>query len=316
MSKSTSVKKPFKLTSLILPMLAVAGLIFALYSVLSRPTIAAKAPALSPPVTPQAQTISGIGVIEPKSEMINIGVELPGVVREVFVSVGQEVEKGTPLFALDGRANAAELGTLMASLKSSQINAETTKTALDIIQKVDDPRAVSKDEVNSRKYAYQFAQAKVEEIRAQINANQTQRARLTVNAPISGRILDIKIRPGEFAQAGALGTPLMRMGDVSRLYVRVEIDEENMSRLKESASAFGTSRGQATDKLSLSFVRFEPYVQPKQNLAVAGQRVDTRVMQVLYALPAGTDTGFVGQQLDVFIDAPLVTAKASEGAAK
>jgi putative heme iron utilization protein len=49
-------------------------------------------------------------------------------------------------------------------------------------------------------------------------------------------------------------------------------------------------------------VRIEPHVQPKGNLAVAGQRVDTRVLQVLYALPKGLTRVFTGQQLDVFVN--------------
>jgi hypothetical protein len=94
----------------------------------------------------------------------------------------------------------------------------------------------------------------------------------------------------------------MRMGDTSVRHVRVEIDEENALQVRAGSSAKGFLRGATDQPLALTFVRFEPYAKPKQNLAVAGQRVDTRVIQVIYALPVQTPLLFVGQQLDVFIE--------------
>jgi hypothetical protein len=92
------------------------------------------------------------------------------------------------------------------------------------------------------------------------------------------------------------------MGDTSTLYVRVEIDEQNAHDITPSASATATLRGDVTQKIPLKFVRFEPYVKPKVNLATGGQRVDSRVLQIIYAISAKDDRIFVGQQMDVFIE--------------
>jgi hypothetical protein len=52
----------------------------------------------------------------------------------------------------------------------------------------------------------------------------------------------------------------------------------------------------------LRFVRVEPYLIPKKSLTGdSTERVDTRVMQVLFAIAPGTKI-LPGQQLDVFID--------------
>jgi hypothetical protein len=56
--------------------------------------------------------------------------------------------------------------------------------------------------------------------------------------------------------------------------------------------------------MPLVFVRFEPLVQPKRALTGDGtERVDKRVLEVFYALPKDGLDAFVGQQMDVFIDA-------------
>ncbi|MFN7451590.1 MAG: efflux RND transporter periplasmic adaptor subunit [Alphaproteobacteria bacterium] len=292
-----------------LPLLAVIAGVFALVSVLSRSATPAREPLVTPPKGAFTANVAGIGVVEPKSEIIAIGTEISGVVREVQVTVGQQVRRGDALFTLDTRDIDAQIATLEASIETAKIQAKDAAAQYALIASVKDKRAVSKDDVNRRYFARAAAEAQVKEIRAKIAQAKTNRERLTVRAPIDGKILQLEVRPGEFASAGQLAVPLIRMGDVSTLHVRVEFDEENANRLVAGATGKAYHRGDTTHALPLSFVRFEPYVRPKQNLAVAGQRVDTRVLQVIFALQGNTSSTYVGEQMDVFIDAtPAVAA--------
>lgn len=285
-----------------LPLIGAAGMVFALVSVLGRPESQAHEPLVTPPRTTFSTQVAGIGVVEPKSEVINLGVELPGVVRQVQVAVGDEVKRGAPLFTLDQREVDAQIATLEATLASSRVQAADAEAQYALIASVKDKRAVARDEVNRRQFAKQLAQARVKEIEAQLQQAKTTKQRLSVKAPIDGRVLELNVRPGEYAAAGVLAAPLVRMGDVSRLHVRVEVDEENAARIRPESKAEGLFRGDTTTHIPLTFVRFEPYVRAKQNLAVAGQRVDTRVLQIIYALPQDVSDRFVGQQMDVFVD--------------
>lgn len=304
--KIMTLLKNFKL-----PMLGVIGLVFALVSVVSQPTKAAKQPMFKPATTPYEQAIAGIGVVEPRSEVINLSVDMPGVVRVIHVKVGDQVIKNAPLFTLDERDVNARIATLEANLVSARIMAEDAAEQFALIESVRDKRAVAKDDYNRRKFAAQLAKAKVAEIEAQLDQARTTKDQLTVRAPINGEVLDINIRPGEYASVGNLQEPIMRMGDTSRLHVRVEIDEEYAAYVKPSYGATGFVRSDTSNKLPLAFVRFEPYVQAKQNLAAAGQRVDTRVLQVIYALKKTTESTYVGQQMDVYINTKAQTKTAT-----
>jgi HlyD family secretion protein len=292
-----------------LPLIGAVGLVFALVSVLGRPASQAHAPLVTPPTTSFSTQVAGIGVVEPMSEVINLGVELPGVVRQVQVAVGDDVKRGAPLFTLDQREVDAQIATLEASLASSRVQAADAAAQYALIASVKDKRAVARDEVNRRQFAKQLAQARVKEIEAQLQQAKTTKQRLSVKAPIDGRVLELNVRPGEYAPAGVLAAPLVRMGDVSRLHVRVEVDEENAARIRPDSKAEGLFRGDTATRIPLTFVRFEPYVRAKQNLAVAGQRVDTRVLQIIYALPEAANDRFVGQQMDVFVDEATTTGK-------
>ncbi|MCI0350392.1 MAG: HlyD family efflux transporter periplasmic adaptor subunit, partial [Acidobacteriales bacterium] len=147
------------------------------------------------------------------------------------------------------------------------------------------------------------AQSAVERAEAQVKQTQTDLDRLTVCALVDGEVLQVNVRPGEFVAAPASGA-LVVLGNVAQLHVRVDIDEYDIPRFVPAAAARATLKGQPKDFFPLKFVRIEPYVVPKRSLTGDNtERVDTRVLQVIYAIDASGQRLFVGQQLDVFIDA-------------
>jgi multidrug resistance efflux pump len=200
-------------------------------------------------------------------------------------------------------------------------------------QKVGDSRAVSEEEMARKRNAVLTARTRVEAAtaelklleagtwapdilvsRAQLAAAQagvdrirTEIERRTIVSPVSGRVLQVKIREGEFATASGAPDPLMIVGVVNPLHIRVEIDEHETWRLKAGAEAVGFVKGNKDLRTKLNFVRFEPYVVPKKSLTgESTERVDTRVLQVLYAFDSASLPVFIGQQMDVYISADPV----------
>jgi hypothetical protein len=115
-------------------------------------------------------------------------------------------------------------------------------------------------------------------------------------------VLKVYVRPGEYVGTPP-GAPLVVIGDVSVMHVRVQIDEQDLPRFRPGLGGKAFVRGDATRPLELAFVRVEPLVEPKSSLTGATtERVDTRVLEAVYALPAGLEGVYVGQQLDVFIE--------------
>ena len=91
---------------------------------------------------------------------------------------------------------------------------------------------------------------------------------------------------------------------VGRLHVRVDIDENDIGRFREGVKGVATPRGDPGKGYPLSFVRVEPYVIPKRSLTGGNtERVDTRVLQVIYAIDDPAARPYVGQQLDVSLSA-------------
>ncbi len=324
-----------RLRGWVLPAIALAMFAFATVSVIEPPPQAAV-----PPITPahaaKDAMVGAVGVVEPSSELIAVAPELPGIVREVMVTAGAAVTKGTPLFRQDDRAQRAARETALADVQAAMAQVEAARAGLaaatvtandeamrmTLYKAVEDQRAISTDESDRQRFASQRAAAAAGQARAQVQVAQanlaaararlqqveTDLGRLTVTAPITGRVLRVNVRPGEYAVAGPQSSPLIAIGADERLHVRVEIAEEDIGRVRVGAAAQGSFRGNAT-RIPLAFVRFEPEARSKRNLTGGGERVDTRVIEALFSFDPKASPAFVGQRMDVFIDStPLQTA--------
>ena len=317
-----------------LPALAALGVLFAVYSVVTGQRQVPPAQPVTEPAQPQyASYVAGAGIVEASTENIAVGTFVPGVVTEMFVKVGDQVKAGAPLFKVDDRDLQAELEVRQAAAKSAAANVATAnatladvKNQLELWQAVTDTRAVSKEDLDRKRFAVQIqeaklaqAQAELQSAQAQVKATQIEIDRRLVKAPVDGELLQVKIRLGEYAPAGVLSQPLMLIGNTKTLHVRVDVDENDAWRVRADAPATGYVRGNRDINTGLRFVRIEPYVVPKRSLTGdSTERVDTRVLQVLYAFDGGSGAAggagklpiYVGQQMDVFIDAPPASGKA------
>lgn len=162
------------------------------------------------------------------------------------------------------------------------------------------------------KFDKQVSQSAVDRAQAQVKQVETDLDRLTIRALVDGEVLQVNVRPGEFVGAPP-DQALIVLGNVKQLHVRVDIDEYDIPRFQPNSPARATLKGQPKEWFPLTFVRVEPYVIPKKSLTGDNtERVDVRVLQVIYAIDTQGKRLFVGQQLDVFIDASESPAEAAK----
>jgi multidrug resistance efflux pump len=308
-----------------LPVLAVLGILFAGFVILTgRPDRSLDPPAIQPPSPAPSQAgavVAGAGLVEPSSELIKLSPLVPGVVRSVSVVAGQRVAAGDRLFALDDRDVRADLAEAEAALRqavraeeAARLAVDNARRQLELLLGVRDAAAVAEQQRLDRRQALATAEAALavsaaDRARAQarVAAARTELSRREVRAPRDGEILQVKTRPGEYVTAGpgpAATEPPITMGETRPLHVRVDIDETEITRVKLGAPASVLPRGRADLRVEAAFVRVEPLVIPKRSLTnQAAERVDVRVMQILYALPDGAQGFAIGQQVDAFLPA-------------
>lgn len=288
-------------------------------------------PESAPARSPYEDTVAATGLVEAARENVKVASPRSGLVTRIAVKVGDRVKTGDLLFQLDDREVRSRIAWMEAQLESMQSTLQVEEVAaadwtdqVERFSKLERDKVATEDELKRRQFNLQGARARVASIRASILASrrQLEQARtdleiLSVRAPRDGQLLQVNLREGEFAPAAALtGDPLMLLGDVDRLQVRAEVDEQNAVLVDAKQPAQASLKGHAELRMPLRFVRIEPYVVPKRSLTGDSlERVDTRVLQIVFEFDRPSFPVYVGQQVDVFISRiPSVTAS-KDGAA-
>ena len=144
--------------------------------------------------------------------------------------------------------------------------------------------------------------ARVASYRGRLQQIAAQIKQLLVVAPMAGRVLQVNIRAGEYVASNA-NTPPILLGSAGSLQVRVDVDETNAPRVKAGSDAIAHLKGDSTKAFPLTFVRIDPYIVAKRNLTGDNtERIDVRVLHVIYRFQPPPFPVYVGQQVDVFIN--------------
>jgi HlyD family secretion protein len=316
------MKRP-SFSRIILPIIAVIGIIGSvIYLLGSQPDTAMTNPRETPARTPASQaktgSIVGTGVVEPSSEVVDIAATVPGIVAKVFVTPGDQVSAGQPLLEIDSRDVRASINEAAARAATARQSISAAQTSLRVAQNqyalyagVEDARAVSRQEVITRRDAVAdaraqlgVAQAQALQADAQVGQARVELDRHVVRAPAAMEVLQVDTRAGEYAGTQGTASVLMKLGATQPLHVRLDIDENQIEKLVIGQPAAISARGDAKRQVKATFVRAEPLIVPKRSLTnSATERVDVRVLQLIFALPAEGRTFFVGQQVDGFVPA-------------
>jgi multidrug efflux pump subunit AcrA (membrane-fusion protein) len=229
------------------------------------------------------------------------------------------VKAGAALFQLDDREVRARIRLLEAQAKSlrSQIAVDEALIAdladqLKRFAQLGRDQVATEDEVKRREFSLATAKARASATLAAaavseeaVRQAQTDLEILTVRAPRDGRLLQVNLREGEYASIKSASDVLMLLGDVDTYQVRAEVDEQDAVLIGGDSPAVASLKGHSELKIPLKFVRIEPYVVPKRSLTGDSlERVDTRVLQIVYAFDRPEFPVYVGQQVDVFIQRP------------
>ena len=300
----------------LLPLLAAFGFLAAAVVVVLGNTAPPAAPAPFPAARPPfANYVAGTGLIEASTGNIAIGTPVSGIVDAIYVKWGDRVKAGEPLFKMEARDLSAQLEVANAKVTEAEANLAKTKNLLKVGEGLTSGSSISAVDLANRRFDVGISEASLAVAKAQAGQISVDIERHIVRAPVDGRVLQINIRLGEFAQSGAVAPPLMLFGDDRQLYIRTNIDESDAWRVRPDAPAMAYVPGNPELTTPLHFVRIERYVVPKTSLTGAStERTDTRVLQVIYSFDHGKLPVYVGQRMNVFIKAPAVPAETGKTA--
>lgn len=292
--------KKFKMPSIIYFM--ILGIIMTIGYVIkiSQPVVKSK-PIAAPLETSFPESVAGTGIIEAYGENINLATYTDGKVENIYVKVGQRVKKGTPILKIDSVEDENELRVLSTEADEIKVNLDDAKLQLSDMQGISDERAINKQDLKRKKANVNLLKAQYKNAKARMAQLQSKIRRTVLIASSNGEILKINVKRGEYIYATA-PEPAILMGRTDKLQVRVDIDEVNASKVHPNMQGQIVMKGNNSLKIPIKYVKTEPYITPKKNLSGSNdERVDIRVLQLIYEFTPPKFPVYVGQQVNVFL---------------
>lgn len=189
--------------------------------------------------------VSAPGKVEANANRLShVVLPLTGRVAAVLVKIGDFVRQGQPLLTLESAdAEAAVLALQQAQAAVTQANSAVAKAQMDLDREKDlyEHGAVPQKEVlNAQTLAIQAqaaldqAQAAVEQARRKLQilgiGTDAFGQRVSVHAPISGKVLEMSVVNGEFRND--LSAPVMTIADLSSVWVTSDVPETAIRLVK------------------------------------------------------------------------------------
>jgi multidrug resistance efflux pump len=230
---------------------------------------------------------------EPRKEKIPVIVAQVNEARAAVIREADALKRAEETFARKVTTEQ-ELIARREALAGAQAVLDKSQADLDLLK------------AGSWQYDRDVAREAIAKAEADVAKAEIELDRLVVRSLVAGEVLQVKVRPGEFVGTPP-NQPVVILGNIETLHVRVDIDEFDIPRFRSDVPATAVPRGNLQVRYPLKFVRVEPFVIPKKSLTGENtERVDTRVLQVIYEFePSGLPPLFVGQQVEVFIEATV-----------
>lgn len=174
-------------------------------------------------------------------DQVEIRPRVSGYIARVTFDEGKEVKKGEVLFEIDPRPYQAELARAEAELERARSAAALAASDVQRAGKLVKAQAISREEYDSRTSAeaqggatVRAAEAAVET--ARLNLNWTR-----VRSPISGRVSNAMVTPGNLVEAGPPATLLTTVVSLDPMYLYFDSDEQTYLRYAGLAKSTGTN---------------------------------------------------------------------------
>jgi len=212
--------------------------------------------------------VSALGRLQPQGGIIRIGapstaVSLSGsLLTDLYVKEGDDVEAGTLLAVMESattltarlKQTEAEQQTAIRAAEASQSQSDEACVLADVAKREAERRVRLLDQKLASEEETEMAQGRAEATAASCTASQARAQvakseinvavarvavaqaeleRAYIRAPVSGKVLDVLVKPGEFI--GAEG--FLELGRVDKMYAVAEIYETDILGVKVGQNA-------------------------------------------------------------------------------
>ncbi len=187
------------------------------------------------------RTVKATGVVKPRvGAEVRVGSRVSGVVRRLFVRIGDTVTRGQVLAEVDDRELTAQRREADAARVAAEADRGFQRAELARRRELAAQGLISESELDAFHRAFDLADAQVLQRRASLAAADTQLGYARVVAPIAGVVSAVATQEGETVAASFAAPTFVTLLDLSRLEVWAYVDETDIGRIALGQEALFT----------------------------------------------------------------------------
>jgi len=199
------------------------------------------------------EIITANGKVEPQKE-VKISPEVPGEIIELPVKEGDEVKLGDLLVVIRPdiyisarNRNEAALNSQKARLAQAEAQMVQKELNYKRSKQLFERNTIAKSDFETIEADWKVAQSEVEAARyaiksaeSSVNESQENLTKTKIYAPISGTVSKLNVEKGEkvVGTNQFAGTELMTIADLSKMEVKVEVNENDIVNVEKSDTAY------------------------------------------------------------------------------
>ncbi len=214
------------------------------------------------------QFITASGTLKVKDQ-ISVGSLVSGKVQKILVDDNDSVKKNQVLAILDNGIGDSNVKRLQATLKEAQAIRNYQEKFYARQKVLYEAQQLSQNQFDQYTQAYQTAQAKVEQIRAQLEVEQKQYDNLFIKSPDDGIVISKNINLGQQITSMLDAKVLFEIAkNLHEMEAYVDVDEADVGMVKDKQEAIFTVD-------AFPYKRFKSHVKQIVYLAKIVQNVVT-----------------------------------------
>lgn len=179
-------------------------------------------------------------------DMVDVGAEVSGQIKKLYVKVGDKVKKGDKIADIDDVKQSNEVKRLEAGLGIYKARLRSKTISLDVANKeyarekaLYKRGATSKESLEKAKNISVSQSADLEEIKANIiqtnialSSAKTDLAYTKIISPINGTILSTPTKEGQTVNARQSTPNIAIVADLSKMEIKMQIAEGDITKVK------------------------------------------------------------------------------------
>ncbi len=166
-----------------------------------------------------AQVLRFAGVARPR-QRANLSFQVGGSIESRSAEIGEQVAEGEIVAQLYNPQLQPAMEAAAARLEQLRSDAEQAERDLVRLERLFERDLLASQDVEQQRTALKSINSAIDNARANLAQTERLRSESELRAPFAGRIEQVLLEPGEFAQPGQ---PVLRMSAVDGLEVEVQV---------------------------------------------------------------------------------------------